>query len=42
MKQLIVTPETFARMISGLIGSGVTFDAMEKDGKITITFTGGY
>jgi len=42
MKRLTVTPEMFADIILGLIQSGVTFDAVEKDGKIEITFTGGF
>jgi hypothetical protein len=42
MKTLIVTTTTFENMISGLIASGVTFEAVEiPDGKIKITFTGG-
>lgn len=43
MKKLIVTPETFVNMLSGLIESGVTFTADENmKGEIEVTFTGGY
>ena len=43
MRTLTLTPETFNKMLSGFIQSGVTFEAEEtKDGNITITFTGGY
>ena len=42
MRVLIVTTETFTKMLSGLIASGVTFDAIEEDTNIVITFTGGY
>jgi hypothetical protein len=43
MKTLVVTTTTFENMISGLIASGVTFEAVEiPDNKIKITFTGGY
>jgi hypothetical protein len=42
MRVLIVTTETFTKMLSGLIASGVTFDAIEEDANIVITFTGGY
>jgi len=42
MKQLIVSPKTFTKMLSDLIASGVTFEAEEKDGNIVITFLGGY
>lgn len=42
MKKLIVTPETFTQMLSGLIQSGVTFEANETPQGIVITFTGGY
>lgn len=44
MKQkLLVSPSTFTDMISGLVASGVTFEANEtKDGQIEIEFTGGY
>lgn len=42
MKQVLyVSPETFVKMISGLVASGVTFVATEKDGQIEIEFTGG-
>lgn len=43
MKQVLyVSPETFVKMISGLVASGVTFVATEKEGQIEIEFTGGY
>ena len=44
MKQkLIITPEGFTGMLSGLVSSGVTFTATEmKDGLILVEFTGGY
>ena len=43
MKTLTVSQATFEGMISGLIKSGVTFDAVETpNGDIKITFTGGY
>ncbi len=42
MRTLVVTQQTFENMISGLIASGVTFEAREiPDGKIKIEFTGG-
>jgi hypothetical protein len=34
--------KTFNEMLLGLIKSGVTFDAEEREGKIIIEFTGGY
>jgi len=42
MKTLTITPETFGTMILDLIKSGVTFEAEEREGKIIITFTGGF
>lgn len=43
MKTLTVKPETFLAMLSGLIASGVTFEADEiNGGLIHITFTGGF
>ena len=39
---LTVTVETFTKMLSGLIESGVTFTAEEKNNSIIITFLGGY
>lgn len=43
MKKLTVSPEMFNRMLTGLIQSGVTFEAVERpDELIYITFTGGY
>jgi hypothetical protein len=41
MRTLDVTIEIFNEMLSGLIASGVTFEAKEKEGRIFITFTGG-
>jgi hypothetical protein len=41
-KTLTVSKEYFTEMLSGLIASGVTFDAYEKSGKIEVIFTGGY
>ena len=43
MKVLIVSQATFENMLSGIIASGVTFEATEIfEGKIKILFTGGY
>lgn len=43
MRELTVSQETFLEMISGLIASGVTFEAIDlKNGDIKIEFTGGY
>lgn len=43
MRKLTITQEQFNEMISGLIASGVTFEAEAlKNGLIEITFTGGY
>lgn len=42
MKTLTLSLKAFTDMLTGLIISGVTFEAEEKDGMITITFTGGY
>jgi hypothetical protein len=42
MQTLTVSQETFLYMINGLIKSGVTFIATEKDGNIVIKFQGGY
>ena len=42
MKRLYVSIETFTDIISGLIQSGVTFEAVEHGDKIEITFTGGF
>ena len=40
---LVVSAETFFKMLSGLIQSGVTFEAEElNNGDIKINFTGGY
>lgn len=42
MRTLTVKPATFLEMLSGLIASGVTFEADEINGFIQITFTGGF
>lgn len=43
MKKLTVSKETFLNMLSGLIQSGVTFEAIELDNEmIEIKFTGGF
>lgn len=42
MKRLIISKTTFTEMLSGLIASGVTFEAVEYGAEIRITFTGGY
>lgn len=43
MKTLTVSQQTFENMLSGLIKSGVTFEAKENgNGYIVVTFTGGY
>jgi len=42
MKSLFVSQETFTEMLTGLIVSGVTFEAVEKNGGILIEFTGGH
>lgn len=42
MRTLTLTTEEFPAMLSGLIASGVTFEAETKHGYIIITFTGGY
>jgi hypothetical protein len=42
MRKLTVSIETFNEMISGLIASGVTFEARENNGYIIIEFTGGF
>jgi hypothetical protein len=40
--KLFVSQESFLEMLSGLVKSGVQFDAKESNGGIEITFTGGY
>jgi hypothetical protein len=40
--KLTVSKEAFTEMLSGIIASGVTFEAEEKNDKIIITFTGGF
>ena len=44
MRKLVVTSEMFTDMLSGLIASGVTFEAKQREGfdEIIVTFTGGY
>lgn len=42
MQKLVISTKAFTDMLNDLIASGVTFEAEEKDGWITITFTGGY
>lgn len=42
MRKLTISSETFIKMLSELIASGVTFEAVEKNDLIEITFTGGY
>jgi len=45
MKRLVVTSDKFLEMLSGLIASGVTFEAKQQSDKndnIEIIFTGGY
>jgi hypothetical protein len=43
MRILTVSKEAFNEMLSGLISSGVTFEATEnKNGFIIIEFTGGF
>ncbi len=42
MKTLVISQTTFTEMLSGIISSGVTFEAIElPSGQIKITFTGG-
>lgn len=44
MKTLVVSTETFSKMLSDIIASGVTFEAKELPNgrEIAIEFTGGY
>lgn len=42
MNTLIINIETFNKMLSGLIESGVTFEAIQNNENIEVTFTGGY
>jgi hypothetical protein len=43
MKKLLLSQTTFTEMLSGLIASGVTFEAREiPGGQIEVTFTGGF
>jgi hypothetical protein len=45
MKKLTVSSERFTEMLSGLIASGVTFEAKQvsdKNDDIEIIFTGGF
>jgi hypothetical protein len=42
MKKATVSIETFTEKLSGLIASGVTFEATETNGMMVIVFTGGF
>jgi hypothetical protein len=42
MSTLTVSQETFLHMLSGLIASGVIFEAKEVKSDILITFKGGF
>jgi hypothetical protein len=42
MRKLTLSTKTFGEIILDLIKSGVTFDAVERDGFIIITFSGGF
>jgi len=42
MKTLVVSKAMFTELLSGIIASGVTFEATEIDGSIKVTFTGGF
>jgi len=43
MRKLTVSQTSFTNMLSGLIQSGVTFEAIElESGEIEIIFSGGY
>ncbi|HLO91581.1 MAG TPA: hypothetical protein VK172_10500 [Lentimicrobium sp.] len=43
MKKLTVSKNSFTTMLSGIIESGVTFEAKElPNGLIEVIFTGGY
>jgi len=43
MKKLLLSQATFCEMLSGLIASGVTFEAREiPGGQIEVIFTGGF
>jgi hypothetical protein len=42
MRTLKISLDTFTTMLPNLIASGVTFESIEKEGEILITFTGGY
>jgi len=42
MRTLILTWEEFNEMLSGLIQSGVTFEAERDNNDVKVTFTGGY
>ena len=42
MRKLTVSQETFENMLKGIIASGVTFEATEKDGNVIVIFTGGF
>lgn len=40
--KLFLSHKAFTEMLPDLVASGCTFDAEEKNGGISITFTGGY
>lgn len=40
--KLTLNIDTYFDKLSTLIASGVTFEAIEVDGKIVVTFNGGY
>jgi hypothetical protein len=42
MRKLTISKEAFFKMLSDLIASGVTFDAVEDGDNIIVTFDGGY
>ena len=43
MRRLTVTQQVFTEMLSGIIASGVTFEAVVNGNNVVvITFTGGY
>jgi hypothetical protein len=42
MRKVTISITTFMAMLTGLIASGVTFEAKEVDGFIEVSFTGGY
>jgi len=40
--KLTVSKESFLIMLQGLVASGCQFNAVDKDGQIEVTFTGGH